>query len=111
MALCATVDALLVCTVLLLVGRHPGFQQRYGGGLRTPELAVIHAIEHEAEALPSFACLSPAQRQLVLATLQAYFPLEMLVNAEVVPSHFGRVKDLFGVRENGIDFLPCSAWS
>jgi len=99
------VDALIVCSFLLLVGRHPGFQQRYGGGHRTPELAVIHAIEHEAEALPSFACLPNSQRQLVLAALQAYFPMEMLLNAEVVPSHFGRAKDLLCARENGIEFF------
>jgi hypothetical protein len=100
-----TVDALIVCSLLLVVGRHPGFQQRYGGGQRTPELAVIHAIEHEAESLPSFACLGHAQRQLVLAALQAYFPMEMLLSAEVVPAHFGRVKDLLTVRENGMEFF------
>merc|ERR1719198_2021763 len=101
----AMVDALIVCSFLLLVGSHPSFQQRYGGGLRTPELAVIYAIEHEAEALPSFACLAAPQRQLVLATLQAYFPMEMLLNTEVVPYQYGRVKDLLGTRENGIDFF------
>lgn len=101
----STVDALIVCSFLLLVGRHPGFQQRYGGGLKTPELAVIHAIEHEVDSLPSFACLSPQLRQLVLATLQAYFPMEMLLNLEVVPSQFGRVKDLLADRESGVDFF------
>jgi hypothetical protein len=101
----ANVDALIVCSFLLLVGRHPGFQQRYGGGLSTPELAVIYAIEHEAESLPSFACLPPPQRQLVLAALQAYFPMEMLLNAEVVPSQFGRVKDLLAGRDGGVEFL------
>jgi len=101
----ATVDALIVCSLLLLVGRHPGFQQRYGGGLRTPELAVIHAIEHEGESLPSFACLAQPQRQLVLAVLQSYFPLEMLLNGEVVPSHFARVKDMLVQREGGVEFF------
>jgi len=94
-----------VCSFLLLVGRHPGFQQRYGGGLRTPELAVIYAIEHEAESLPSFTCLSGPQRQLVLATLQSYFPMEMLLTTEVVPSHFARVKDLLVPKEGGLDFF------
>jgi hypothetical protein len=101
----ALVDALLVCSFLLIVGRHPGFQQRYGGGLRTPELAVIYALEHEAEALPSFACLASPQRQLVLAALQAYFPMEMVLNAEAVPSHFGKVKDLLVSRESGLELF------
>lgn len=99
------VDALIVCSFLLLVGRHPGFQQRYGGGHRTPELAVLHAIEHEAEALPSYMCLASPQKQLVYAALQAYFPMEMLLTAEVIPSHFGRVKDLLVGREGGVEFF------
>jgi hypothetical protein len=101
----ASIDALIVCSFLLLVGRHPGFQQRYGGGLRTPALAVIYAIEHEAEALPSYACLASTQRQLVLATLQAYFPMEMLLTAEVVASHFAQVKDWLSPREGGVEFF------
>jgi len=31
--------------------------------------------------------------------------MDMLLNAEVVPSHFGRVKDLLVDREHGIDFF------
>jgi len=99
------VDALIVASFLLLVGRHPGFQQRYGGGYQTPEQAVIHAIENESESLPSYACLANPQRQLVLAVFQAYFPMEMLLNTEVVPSHFARVKDLLVPKENGLDFF------
>lgn len=98
-------DALLVCSFLLVVGRHPGFQQRFGGGQRAPELAVIYAMEHEAEALPSFSRLSASHRQLVLAALQAYFPLGMLLNAEVVPSHFAKAKDLLVPRDSGIEFF------
>jgi hypothetical protein len=98
-------DALLVTCLLLVVGRNPGFQQRYGGGHRTPELAVIYAMEHEPESLPSFSRLVLADRQLVLATFQAYFPMEMLVNVEVAPAHFARVKDLLTAREDGTDFF------
>jgi hypothetical protein len=91
--------------MLLLVGRHPGFQQRFGGGLRTPEHAVIYAMEHEPEVLPSFSRLSLAHKHLVLAVLQCYFPLEMILNTEVVPFHFARVKDLLASREKGLDFF------
>lgn len=101
----AQVDALIVCSFLLVVGRHPGFQQRYGGGHRTPELAVVHALAHEPESLPSYACLAPPQRQLVLAALQCYFPMDMLLNAEVVPSQFAAVKDLLSLQESGVDFF------
>merc|ERR1712217_924215 len=99
------IDALLVCSLLLVVGRHQGFQQRYGGGVTTPELAIIHAMEHEADSLPSYSRLPLPTRPLVGSALQAYFPLEMLLSTEVVPAHFARVKDLLTARENGTDFF------
>lgn len=98
-------DALMVCCVLSVVGRHPGFQQRFGGGFRTSELAVIYALEHEPDGLPSFSRLSLAHKHLVLAALQCYFSMEMLLSTEVVPLHFARVKDLLASREKGAEFF------
>lgn len=99
------VDALFVCSFLLVVGRDSAFQQRYGGGLQSPELAVIHAIENEVGALPSYSWLDSEQRQLILAVLQGNFSLDMLMSVEVAPSHFAVVKDLLGESEKGIDFF------
>lgn len=101
----ALLDAIMVCLVLLVVGRHPGFQARYGGGFRTPEHAALYAMEHEAEALPSFQRLPSSHKELLLATLKAYFQMEILLTSEVVPAHFGRIKELLVPCEGGVEFF------
>jgi len=99
------VEALIVCCLLRVIGRHAGFQERYGGGLAVPELAVGHALEQEAQSLPSFHRLGDAQRQLVASALQACFPFEQLLSTELVPASLARVKDLMVPCEGGVLFL------
>jgi len=98
-------EALFVCCILLILGKHEGFVIRYGGGPQRPDLAILHAIEHDPEVLPSYRRLDDTYKQLVAAVLRAHFPLEALITAEVSPAHFARTKDQMGPIEGGTNFF------
>jgi len=76
-----------------------------GGGSGSPAEAALHAIEHQAEVLPSFARLDRKGKTLIVATLQAHFPLDMLTSTEAVPTHFIKVKELLVPLEKGLAFF------
>lgn len=103
-----TLEAIVVCGLLLVLGGHAGFVARYGGGCGSPAEAALHAIEHQAEVLPSFARLMGKYKAMVVATLQGHFPLEMLTSTEAVPAHFMRVKELLGPLEGGLPFFAAA---
>lgn len=100
-------DVLFVACMLRIVGAHEGFRTKYGGGLLDPEKAVLHAIENEIESLPSFQRLNPDYQQLIEATLNTVFPFASLLNAEVVPYHFGQVKEMMVPHDSGVLFFLC----
>lgn len=89
------VEALIVVCVLHALGRHEGFCQRYGGGHTNVELAILHAITREADALPSYQRLGEQHKALVHGTLQVIFPLESLLLTEICPAQYARAKERF----------------
>lgn len=98
-------DALLVLCVLRIVGSSSGFQMKFGGGLRTAEAAVLHAIESEPEVLPSYQRLDDSLKQLIIVCLRVHFPLDALISTEVVPAHFARVKEVLVPKEGAVSFF------
>merc|ERR1712137_323479 len=98
-------ETFIVVSVLRALGKHEGFRERFGGGLVQPEQAVLHAIEHEAEVLPSFQRLDDHNKQLVTNALQAYFPLEMFITTEAVPAHMDKAKNSIANLESGMQFF------
>jgi len=101
-------DTLFVFLILRVLGAHEGFRKRYGGDNVEPEAVILHAIENEVSVLPSFARLQPDQKALITAALQVYFPLDMLITAEVVPTHFLKAKELLTPLEGGMMFYICA---
>lgn len=102
-------DTVMVFLLLRNLGTHEGFRMRFGGGQTEPEAAALHAIEQDISVLPSFARLPPDQKALVAAALQAYFPLDMMITSEVVPTHLLKVKELCAPLEGGVTFYICAA--
>lgn len=100
----ATLEALIVFLILRALGSRENFQRGYGGGHTVPEKAALHAIRHEVVALPSFSRLAPQQRALVESTLEAFFPLHMVVTSEAVPGHFLQVKETLSNEDGGLNF-------
>merc|ERR1712232_1612 len=101
----AAVEALMVACVLHALGRHEGFCQRYGGGHQNVELAILHAISREADALPSYQRLTEEHKALVHGTLEVIFPLESLLLTEICPAQYARAKERFEKVEGGLHFL------
>jgi len=100
-----TTDAMIVCCLLRVLGRHAGFQSRFGGGLTSPDQALLHAIQNYPEAVPSFRRLDEPYQQLVLATLQVAVPVDMIVSTEAAPAHFDQVKEKLVPKEGGMLFF------
>lgn len=102
------VEAVLVAGLLRVVGMGAAFRERYGGGATLPEPAVLNAIDNDPDALPSFQRLSAESQDLVIAVLQAWFPLDQLVLAEAVPAHLAKAKDTLLSLELGIAIFHCA---
>mmetsp|Transcript_46386 Transcript_46386/g.93613 ORF Transcript_46386/g.93613 Transcript_46386/m.93613 type:complete len:498 (+) Transcript_46386:1-1494(+) len=100
-----TLEALILCCVLRVVGGNAAFKKRYGGGQSTPEQAVLHAIEHDAQALPSFQRLPESQKQLIVLVLRVQFPFEMLISLEASSAHFVEVKEALAQTEGAVAFF------
>lgn len=101
-------EGVLYCVLFRVLGTNEGFRQRFGRSCSQPEQVVLQAIEHERHVLPSFQRLSEKYQELVMATLQAWFPLELLVNAEAVPAHLTKIKDQLLPLEGGVEFFLCA---
>eukprot|EP00929_Paragymnodinium_shiwhaense_P001212 TRINITY_DN101433_c0_g1_i1.p1 TRINITY_DN101433_c0_g1~~TRINITY_DN101433_c0_g1_i1.p1 ORF type:complete len:501 (-),score=134.27 TRINITY_DN101433_c0_g1_i1:104-1606(-) len=99
------VEALLISCIYLVLGRNEGFRNRFGGKHLSSEQAMLHAITQEKECLPSFQRLSEDHKQLLTAVMKAYFSLETLVFAEVLPSHFNTAKESLGRFAGGLPFF------
>jgi len=98
-------EVLIICSLLRVIGRHAGFQRLYGGGCITPEEVIRNAIDHHPEVLPSVCRLPLERKELIVATLGACFPLELLMDGEIVPFHLNNIREgLLDIPE-GINFL------
>jgi len=104
----ATLETLIVLLILRALGSRETFQKAYGGGHAQAEKAALHAIEHDAGAIPSFSRLTAQQKTLVTSCLEAFFPLHMLVAAEAVPGHFLQVKESLVPEEGGLSLFSCA---
>mmetsp|Transcript_165292 Transcript_165292/g.401656 ORF Transcript_165292/g.401656 Transcript_165292/m.401656 type:complete len:498 (+) Transcript_165292:117-1610(+) len=98
-------EALILCCALRVVGGSAAFQERCGGGHRAPELAVLHAAEHEAQALPSFRRMPAPTKQLIVDVLRVQFPFAMLISLEASPGHFVEVKEALAKTQGAIAFF------
>jgi len=97
-------QAVMVFSVMHILGSHQGFQARFGGNATTPEEVVLHAIDQQNHCLPSFQRLDDASKQLIVKCLHTYFPLRMLIATEAVPAHFQKAKELLVPLGNGLAF-------
>lgn len=102
------IETLMVLLMLRALGSHEPFQRRFGGGYPDASKAVLHAIEHEVTALPSFFRLDESAKEVIKACLKAWFPLEMLYATEVVPGHFQSAKELLAPLDGGLQFFVCA---
>jgi len=101
----AMLEALIVCCMLRVVGTHAGFQRRYGGGTTKQDQAILHAVQHSPECLPSIQRLEEPYKQIVLGVLQVHFTLANLISSECVPANFMRLKEHLGAIEGGLSFF------
>lgn len=98
----ALLEALVITSLLRVLGSNENFRTRYSiSSTQPPELAALHVAENEIEALPSLRRLDETSRWLVVSSLKAFFPLDMLITTEVVPAHFSTVKELLGQSISG----------
>lgn len=102
------VEALIIVSLFRALGASEVFRDRFGGGAASPEMAMRNAIDTEPECLPSYQRLKERSQELVLAALQAWFPIDMLVSAEAVPAHLAKVKDLLLPQDMGVEFFMAS---
>mmetsp|Transcript_107582 Transcript_107582/g.286299 ORF Transcript_107582/g.286299 Transcript_107582/m.286299 type:complete len:495 (-) Transcript_107582:133-1617(-) len=100
-----SLDVLILCCVLRIVGGNAAFQKRYGGGETTPELAMLNAIEHESQALPSFQRLPEQKKELLVTVLRVQFPFDMLISLEATSAHFVEVKETLAHTEGSVAFF------
>jgi len=98
----ALLEALVITSILRVLGSNESFRNRYGvSSALPPELAALQVVENEIEALPSLRRLDETSRLLVVSSLKAFFPLEMLISTDAVPAHFATVKELLGSSVSG----------
>jgi hypothetical protein len=103
----ASLEAILVCLLLRLLGAHPPFAERFGGtaSVQAPEKVALAACEHFSQALPSFTRLPKSSRDLITATLQAHFSLSQLMTGELLAAQLLPLKEQVLPTRHGLSFF------